>query len=262
MPTTNNYTENAERWKVLADIDYITQFVKAWIAFNAWYKNYFPNINTDKEAIDTIKTDNNKFKDKLESLLRGEGNDSKLIKNEISNLHHQLLRHPVRNKDQCISFENIIIERNPKNREMFTKNTLKYEATRDLNNYKQIELKITDRNGNDKFLFQQENGYNLAELLNDTQYQNLSPTQKNYLKSSYEEINPNKPIDLLSHEENCIELGSYKFIDDIDKIGKGVITALYFLRNSLFHGQIIPDKETNKVYEPAYHILHKLIEEL
>jgi len=243
MPTTNNYTENAERWRVLADIDYITQFVKAWIAFNAWY-------------------DNNKFKDKLESLLRGDDNDSKLIKNEISNLHHQLSRHQVRNKDQPISFENIIIERNPKNQEMFTKNTLTYEATRDPNNDKQIELKIIDRNGNNKILFQPQNGYNLDELLNDAQYQNLSPAQKNYLKYCYGKINPNKPIDLLSHEEDFIELGSYKFIGDIDKICKGVITALYLLRNSLFHGQIIPDKETNKVYEPAYHILHKLVEEL
>jgi hypothetical protein len=262
MRTTNNYTENAERWKVLADIDYITQFVKAWIAFNAWYKNYFPELATDKEAINTIKTDNNKFRDKLESLLNGEGNDSKLIKNEISNLHHQLLRHQIRNNDQRISFENIIIERNPKNQEIFMKNTLTYKATIDPNKHTRIELKITDRNGNDKILFQPQNGYNLDELLNDTQYQNLSSTQKNYLKSCYVEINPNKPIDLLSHEDDFIELGSYKFIDDIDKICKGVITALYLLRNSLFHGQIVPDKETNKVYEPAYHILHKLIEEL
>ena len=49
MPTTNNYTENAEKWKVLADIDYITQFVKAWIAFNAWYKNYFPEFQKFQE---------------------------------------------------------------------------------------------------------------------------------------------------------------------------------------------------------------------
>ena len=262
MSTNNSYTENAEKWKVLADIDYVTQFVKAWIAFNAWYKNYYPGLDTDKKAIDEIKTNHNKFKDTLQNLLEGVDNDSNLIKNEISNLHHQLSRYQVRNKDQRISFENIIIERNPTNQEILTKNTMRYEATINPNNFKDIELKITDQNGNYKIQFQPSDGYNLDELLNDTDYNNLSHTQKDYLKYCYEEINPDKPINLIFHEGDFIEFGSYKFINDTDKICKGVITALYLLRNSLFHGQIIPDKEANKVYGPAYHILHKLVEAL
>ncbi|MCD4681481.1 MAG: hypothetical protein K8S00_13945 [Bacteroidales bacterium] len=262
MPNTNQYTENAEKWRVLSDIDYFTQFVKAWIAFNAWYKNNFPTLKSDKEAIRAIKTGDNRFKDKLERLLNGDDNDSKLIKNEISNLHYQLERHQVKNKEHRISFEKIIIEENPKTHETFQRNTLTYEVKRNRNNHKLIELKITDRNGNNKLLLKQNNGYDLAELENDDQYQSLSPIQKKNLKYCYEEINPHKSISLLTHEVDYIQIGSYQFIDDIDKICKGVITALYLLRNSLFHGQIIPDKETNKVYEPAYHILHKLVEEL
>lgn len=265
MPNTNQYTENAEKWRVLADIDYFTQFVKAWIAFNAWYKNYYPDLKSDREAIRAIKTGNNRFKDKLESLLNGDDNDSKLIKNEIYNLHYQLERHQVKNKEYRISFEDIIIETNPKNHETFQKNTLTYEVKRNSNNHKVIELKITDRNGNNKLLLKQNNGYDLAELENGDQYQSLNPTQKENLKCCYEEINPYKSISLLIHEVDYmdyIQIGSYRFINDIDKICKGVITVLYLLRNSLFHGQIIPDKETNKVYEPAYHILHTLVEEL
>ena len=37
---------------------------------------------------------------------------------------------------------------------------------------------------------------------------------------------------------------------------------LYSLRNALFHGQIIPNKDTNLVYEPAYKILKMLIDGL
>jgi len=259
---TNQYTENAEKWRVLSDIDYFTQFVKAWIAFNAWYKNYFPDLKSEKEIIDAIKTSNNKFKDKLERLLNGNDNDSKLIKNEISNLHYLLERCQVRNKEHPISFEKIIIEENSKTQETFLKNTLTYEVKRNPNNHKLIELKITGKNGNNKLLLQQKNGYDLAELENDNQYQSLNLFQKKNLKSCYKEINPYKSICLLSYGEDFIEIGSYNFIDDIDKICKGIITVLYSLRNSLFHGQIIPDKETNKVYEPAYHILHKLVEEL
>jgi len=120
----NIYIENAEKWRVLADLDYITQFVKAWIAFNAWFKNNFTSLNTDRETIDVIKTGSNKFKDKLESLLNGSDNDSKLMKNYISNLHYQLERHQIQNKGQRISFEDIVIETNPKNHITITRNTL------------------------------------------------------------------------------------------------------------------------------------------
>ncbi|MGD1922252.1 MAG: hypothetical protein ACFCAD_27165 [Pleurocapsa sp.] len=45
------YTENSEKWKALASIDYFIHFVKAWIPFNAWYKNYYPDLKTDPKAI-------------------------------------------------------------------------------------------------------------------------------------------------------------------------------------------------------------------
>lgn len=259
----NIYIENAEKWRVLADLDYITQFIKAWIAVNAWYKNNFPSLNTDREAIDEIKNGSNRFKDKLESLLNGNDNDSKLMKSYISNLHYQLERHQIRNKDQLISFEDIIIETNPQNHITITRNTLTYEVARNPNNHKLIESKITIQNGDIKLQTQQNNGYNLNELQNDTQYQALSINQKRNIEYCYEEINPNKPICLISHgETEEFQISNYKFINDIDKICKGTIEILYLLRNSLFHGQIIPDKETNRVYEPAYHILHTLVEEL
>ncbi len=258
----NVYTENAEKWRLLADVDYITQFVKAWITFNAWYKNNYPDLKTDRETIDAIKSSGNRFRDRLENLLNGDDNNSKRMKNEISNLHYQLERVTIRNKGEKISFEQIVIETNPKNREAFTRNRVTYEVTRNANNQKQIISKVIDSNGNEKLLIQQENGFNLEELKNNPQYQNLTTTQKSNLESCYKEINPKKPISLISRDANNIEIGSYRFINDIDKVCKGVIEILYLLRNSLFHGEIIPNRETNNVYEPAYHILHKLVEEL
>ena len=57
-------------------------------------------------------------------------------------------------------------------------------------------------------------------------------------------------------------MGNINFINDSDKLCKGLIEILYKLRNVLFHGEIIPDSDTNKVYEPAYHILYMLIQAL
>jgi len=259
----NVYTENAEKWRLLADIDYITQFVKAWIAFNAWYKNNYPNLRTDREIIDAIKSAPNKFKDRMESLLNGSDNDSKIFKNEISNLHYQLGRCIIRNRGEAISFENIIIEINPKNQERFTRNTITYEVTRDAGNQNFITSRVVRHNGDEILRIEQNNGYNLEELKNDPQYQRLSQSQKNNLESCYKEINPRKPVSLIARtNEQCIEIGNYHFINNIDQLCKGIIEILYLLRNSLFHGEIVPDKATNKVYEPAYHILHKLVEEL
>lgn len=48
---TAMYTDNIEKWKSLSDIDYFTYFVKSWISFNAWYKNSYPNLKTDREAL-------------------------------------------------------------------------------------------------------------------------------------------------------------------------------------------------------------------
>jgi len=220
-------------------------------------------LKTDRNAINEIKSEPNRVKDRTETLINGNDNDSNIFKNEISNLHYQLERTIIRNNGEKISFENIVIETNPKNQERFTRNRITYEVIRDAGNQKLITSKVIDSNGNEKLLIEQNNGYNLEELKNDPQYQRLTPTQRNNLDSCYKEINPKKPISLIARtDESYIDIGSYRFIDDIDKICKGVIEVLYMMRNSLFHGEIIPNRETNKVYEPAYHILHKLVEAL
>jgi hypothetical protein len=71
------------------------------------------------------------------------------------------------------------------------------------------------------------------------------------------------PVDLLTDDEdNCIEMGQFRFVEDEETVAKGIIEIIYLLRNSLFHGTIVPDRETNKVYEPAYHVLHSLVQVL
>jgi len=259
---SNLYTENSEKWQALSHVDYFTQFVKAWIPFNAWYKNYYPQLETDRDLIEEIKTNSNRFRDKLESLLSGNDNDSRLMKSHISKLHYQLERHYVNNKGKRITLEDIIIEQNPNNYEELVRSGLKFEVTRDANNFKLIELKITDRSNNEKLLINQTNGFDIEEIRRDNQFRSLSSTQRRNLEFCYEAVNPNKPISLISNEADSLEFGNYKFVNDVNKITKGIITILYLLRNSLFHGEIIPDKNTNDVYEPAYHILHQLVKEL
>ncbi|HBD94964.1 MAG TPA: hypothetical protein DC057_12410 [Spirochaetia bacterium] len=260
----NLYTQNSELWKSISHIDYFTQFVKAWIPFNAWYKNYFPQLKTDKEAIDTIKSTNNNFRDKLLSLISGSSMNADVLgmKGYISNLHYELERHYINNQGRRITFTNIVIEMNTKLHEELLKNSWKYEATRDRGNYKQIEIKITDRHSRQKLLINQVNGYDIDEIKRNQQYLSLQNNQQKNIEYCYSEINPYKPINLLTSGTETIQLGNYHFINDSMQICKAVITILYLMRNSLFHGEIIPDKNTSIVYEQAYNILHRLIIDL
>lgn len=57
-------------------------------------------------------------------------------------------------------------------------------------------------------------------------------------------------------------MGNLHFIDNSDLFCKGIVEILYKLRNVFFHGEIISDGDTKKVYESAYQIFYTLIQAL
>lgn len=44
--------------KIDIDIDYYSAFIKAWIAFNSWYRSENKE-RTDREIIERLKSENN-----------------------------------------------------------------------------------------------------------------------------------------------------------------------------------------------------------
>jgi len=259
------YTENSEKWKSLASVDYFTQFVKAWIPFNAWYKNYYPDFKTDREAISELKAHHNTFRNRLISLLDNRGNDGFAFKTRVAELHLELERKHLFNKGDRITFENIVIENNQRKQNNFSRQTLTYKVERNIpsRSHQEVQIDIVRSNGTVKFNYTQSVGFNIDDLISHHNFIRLSQTQQNNLKACYEEINPSKPVNLLSSDLNdCIQMGNLHFINDPEQLCKGIIEILYKLRNVLFHGEIVPDSDTNKVYEPAYQILYALIQAL
>ncbi|MCF3604434.1 hypothetical protein L2E69_02205 [Planktothrix agardhii 1806] len=260
------YTENSEKWKSLASIDYFTQFVKAWIAFNAWYKNYYPQLHTDRKVIDEIKVNPNNFRNKLVSLLTNEGYEGFAFKSRIAELHLELEQKHIYNKGERITFEKIKIEENPQKQNNLTLKGITYKVEKNIPNRpsKEVNIYVIGKSGSEKFSYTQVDGYNLDDLISNNDFcKKLNSLQKDNLRACYEVINPAKSVNLLTHySDNCIQMGNLHFIKDTDKICKGIIEILYKLRNVLFHGEIVPDSATNKVYEPAYHILYTLIQAL
>jgi hypothetical protein len=261
----NYYIENAEKWKALANIDYFTHFVKAWIPFNAWYRNSFTALDSDAEIMQEIKTTHNRFKDKLVTLIEGnsEDNEIRIFKMHLSDLHYHLERYPIYNNGERVSFLNLVVERNTKTIESMTYRTFVYKVETDIANRKRISTSILDKNAAVRLMIVQTNGYSAAEIEANPDYQRLPPELKAKAKTCYQSVNPRKPVCLLTTDEgDFIDVGTYHFINDAELISKAVITVIYMLRNALFHGQIIPDKDTQKVYEPAYHVLSTLVEGL
>jgi hypothetical protein len=260
MPST--YTENSDKWKSLADIDFFTHFVKAWIPFNAWYKTYYPALKTDREAINEIKNTANAARNRFLGLLNGANDESEQFRANLAHLHYCLNNIIIENNEQRIYFERFVIE-------MDRTCLIQRDAYNGINYY--VELTLS-RNEITRVLSTVVNGarrnllnynhteYNLAHLRADRTFGNLSRVQKSFLEEKFNDANPFKPVNLLSaNPADSVQVGQYHLINDPTLIYKGVIEMLYNLRNVLFHGQIIPNKDTNTVYEPAYKILRMIV---
>ena len=258
----NYYVGNADAWKALSNIDYFTHFVKAWIPFNAWYRNSYPALESDAAIMQQIKTQYNSCRNRIISLIENPetDNDSKIFKTYLGELHYQLERNHIHNRGERISFTNIVVEDNPHLVQTRTRRRFEYKVEIDAGNRKRIVSTIFDRSSVCRLNVSQNEGYKLDEILNDAQYKVLPPECQSLLKACYEEVNPRKAIGLLTADtSNSIKMGNYHFINDSELICKALITVIYYLRNALFHGQLVPDNNTHLVYEPAYHILRMLV---
>lgn len=263
MPST--YTENSDKWKSLADIDFFTHFVKAWIPFNAWYKTYYPALKTDREAINEIKNTANAARNRFLGLLTGVNDESEQFRANLAHLHYCLNNIIIENNEQRIYFEKFVIEMDKTCliQEALYKG-IKYYVHLTLTKKEITKVLATVVNGAKRTLLNYNHiEYNLAHLRADRAFGKLSRVQNSFLEQKFNDSNPFKPVNLLSvNLADSIKVGQYHLINDPILIYKGVIEMLYNLRNVLFHGQIIPNKDINTVYEPAYKILRMIVQGL
>ena len=101
------------------DIDYYSAFIKAWIAFNSWYRSEYRE-RTDREIIEKLKSESNRFKGYIETLLDTNNNTDEAIsfKKNLNSLRSALVSAAIVTQErggmnQQISFSEIAIN-NPK----------------------------------------------------------------------------------------------------------------------------------------------------
>lgn len=87
MPGYKDWIEQAD-----INVDYYSAFMKAWIAFNAWY-NFSGEIplGTDRKCIEYIIEHTNRFKTYINNLLANTGTESDSFKSSLAKLHESLL---------------------------------------------------------------------------------------------------------------------------------------------------------------------------
>lgn len=251
--------ENVGRWMDKIEIDYFTQFIKAWIPFNAWYKKSYLRLEGDRAIIQEIKRGNNTFYNAIKTYIEAMNPDSQNFKIYFGNLHNSLENNTIENEGKRITFTGIVIERNQANIDDIQYDGIHYHSERQDNG--RINIAVTSST---QTLFHITiNDYDFTKIESSRDYSRLTDNRKRYLKSRFDLINPDLPVNLLySTPSNFIQIGSYKFINDSIKLSKGLIEVLYLLRCVLFHGEIVPNDSISEVYKAAYEILYLVLKKI
>ena len=269
------YIENELQWKQLVEVDWLGQYVKAWVSFNAWYSNSFKHPEEgkrfkDREVIEKIKNDEGNVRSKIERLLSGDGHNQKYFQTNLANLHNALGDGTVKLNGVPVSFKEIE----------------DYESAKHINKKRSgihYKIKINPGNRNRSITVKNRSG---AEIFNETitlvdeekfrgvrwfealreegYFATLNHHQMNCLRTYIRESTPVHDL-LYTHDGNStdtdapyIAIGSYKFINNEVLIARSLIEILYKLRNALFHGEVVPNNVQN-VYQHAYLILKSII---
>ncbi|MHC0448206.1 hypothetical protein ACWA1F_22560 [Flavobacterium sp. 3-218] len=272
-----------QEWINKSELDYYTMFVKAWIPYNAWYMDNFYDETIprtrDREIIDYVKDNSNRYRDKIISLLRSTDEQSHEFKILLSKLHFELERHPIPNEEERISFHNTNLSRNntPSHVIPFGHYDYKVEfrSTQPRTSKRWI-CQIISRRGANTIHYVDLFNWSLKEFHENPDYISIPNDKKQYLDACFAEMNPKKPEIIILNPSvtpqgayvppsSSIEINKNKnlyFINNYELVSKVIIEILYELRCKLFHGELHPISANLGIYKYAYQIQNILIKEL
>ena len=163
---------------------------KAWIAFNAWY-NFSGEVTgkNDKECIEYIASQSNRFKTYMMNLINAEDADGSAYRENIAKLHGSLLNAAITTQEyigvrQSVSFAEVAVK---------NANTLKrkdyyqyrYECSRAHGKTKTVVTVKTT--GVSVFCFEQD-GYDIDVLRQQSGFVDLTQRQKEQCEECYKKL--------------------------------------------------------------------------
>jgi len=257
-------------WLKRIDIDYFQKFMDAWIPFNAWYMkvyyDYEKKITSDKDILYIIKTQDNPYKSRILDLLKPEKTDDIItFKNNIQRLHALLNAYVIPNESNRISFSSMKLEDNSQKQYLkkYYGKSYKFDFLQSQpRNYKRFRCDIMNSNSVSEEIIDLHNCSKI-EIEQHLGYVNKPDKIKEVIKFGFNEINPDKPISIISDNNRGIKISdNLYFINNGDRVSQFIIQLLYSLRCKIFHGEIEPKQSYLEIYECAYNIQKALIKSL
>lgn len=273
MSTNSTFTSTKEEWKRLADIDYFGMYVKAYIPFNAWMNLNFSE-DSDRAKINAIKRGANVFRNKIVALLQDDSQDGAGFRARLGELHNALEQAQIHNQGRVVSFHAICFKNEgsyiaDKERRGIVFHVHCGDAKHPFEGKTILSVKGRKRSGEEvTHFFKEFIEYEYDQKkVSDNLSQLNNPAWRQELLFLYQSVAPLLVKDLVAgkpnkdgKENSAMECGCFNFMPDAVCVAQGLIEVLYNLRNALFHGEIIPNDDANKVYGAAYHLLRRVIE--
>jgi len=255
-----------DNWIARAEPDYYTMFIKAWIPFNAWYVDKYPQLyQNDSKIIRELVSSKNEIKAFIKSLLSDTDEDYTRFCYHLSQLHIELEKKKLQHRSEDISFTSIFFgEFTCDPVDDIDEEGINYQASQPtkLQNFFQA-LIVKEKK---TYLSVKMSTYDLATLLTHEEFVGLPKKEmKEIIKKCFVRIDPMQKVDVTT---SSLVPGEFLLIDDNEKtrfkndkelIAKSLIKILYYLRCLLFHGEINPSDHNTIVYEHSFQVLKYIV---
>jgi len=250
-----------------AEIDYIGPFVKAWAAFNAWYR-HASGAAQERAMLDYVIGHANSALRRHVLPLLTNGNataEAERLKQAIGDLQQRLdaihfevtpkgRRERVSLREVCIRPKNLQREQMERSGQRFV--AAKIEGGR-------IQITVTSvRTNQVRFQYEQLQ-YDPADVYSQPGFTNdLSAAQQVTLREFYDACNPRPMTDLVQGGGPVLNVSTMQFQCSAENLLAGLVETLYAMRNALLHGEVEADQQMLACYESAYRIVMCFLERI
>lgn len=261
---SNTFIDNRDAWLRISDIDYVGQFVKVWLAFNAWYRSAYSETQ-DRKIINEFKWQSNSVLNNLRPKIESSSDDAAQFRSEIALLHQNLENFELLSgkgtAKKRITFRNVFLRENTPT--VNSEERYGFIFRVELLTNKQVNACVTRKKGGSVMVNVPPAPHDLTVLMAASGFNRLSIAQQNVLRRLYSETSPSWVCDLTKYQEpdsSPLQCGAYTFGCGRDALFAGVAEVLYEMRCTLFHGELAPTKDAVFCYEPAFRIVRRFLD--
>ena len=253
---------NAVDWMNRAEIDYIGPFVKAWAAFNVWYR-HISGRSVEREMLEYVKNEPNAVRRSILSLLESDNKTADALKlrqavydlhQSLDDIHFEVIRKGVNRR---ISFREVFIYPKPLNQERIEYWGNEFKAVKVKGGG--IEITVTSLSNKSVRFQHTQAQYDPNEVYTLPDFNNLSEPQQTKLRQFYDACNPRPMSDLVQGGKPALTIAAMQFQCTEKDLWFGLVEVIYAMRNALLHGEVDPDPKVLACYEPAYRIVMQFL---